>query len=66
MWLLINLILTLMIIQSNRNKRSLPKALWGYIKIEVDKLFKAEFIKSVDYLMWLSNVILVKKANKQL
>lgn len=33
------------------------------IKVEVDKLLKARFIRSVNYLMWLSNVMLVKKAN---
>lgn len=35
------------------------------IKVEVDKLLKANFIRSVDYLTWFSNVILVKKANGQ-
>lgn len=33
------------------------------IEAEVDKLLKANFIQSVDYLTWLSNVVLVKKAN---
>lgn len=35
------------------------------IMIEVDELLKAGFIRSVDYLMWLSNAVLVKKTNKQ-
>lgn len=34
------------------------------IKVEVDKLLKAGFIKSVDYPTCLSNVVLVKKANE--
>lgn len=33
------------------------------IGIEVDKLLKASFIRSIDYPMWLSNMMLVKKAN---
>lgn len=35
------------------------------IKIKVDKLLKDGFIRSVDYLTWLSNMVLVKKANEQ-
>lgn len=35
------------------------------IKVEVDKLMKVDFIMSVDYLTWLTNVVLVKKANRQ-
>lgn len=35
------------------------------IKVEVDKLLKAELIRRVDYLTWLSNVVMVKKANRQ-
>lgn len=35
------------------------------IKAEVKKLFKAKFIRSMDYLILLSNVVLVKKANEQ-
>lgn len=35
------------------------------IKVEVDKLIKAGFIRSIDYPMWLSNMVLVRKANRQ-
>lgn len=31
----------------------------------MDKLFKAEFVRSVDYSTWLSNVVLIKKVNEQ-
>ena len=33
------------------------------IKEEVDKLLAADFIKPCDYLEWLANVVMVKKAN---
>lgn len=33
--------------------------------MEMDKLQKADFIRGVDYPTWLSNVVLVKKANGQ-
>lgn len=35
------------------------------IKVEVDKLLKADFIRGVDYPTWLSNVVLIKKASRQ-
>lgn len=35
------------------------------IKVEVDKLLKAGFVRSMDYPTWLSNVVLVKKDNGQ-
>lgn len=35
------------------------------IKVEVDKLLKAGFIRNVDYPTWLFNIVLVKKANRQ-
>lgn len=35
-------------------------------KIEVNKLLKARFIKEVGYPIWLSNVVIVKKANRKL
>ena len=31
--------------------------------IDVDKLSKVEFIREANYLVWISNVVLVKKAN---
>lgn len=34
------------------------------IKAKVDKLLKVDFIRGVDYLTWLSNIVLVKKANR--
>ena len=33
------------------------------INIEVDKLFKANFIQQANYPDWIANVVLVKKAN---
>lgn len=35
------------------------------IKVEVDKLLKANFIKNIDYPTWLSKEVLVMKANGQ-
>ncbi|KAM1355814.1 hypothetical protein ACFX2H_029821 [Malus domestica] len=34
------------------------------IKVEIDKLLKAGFIKEVPHSAWLANVVLVKKKNK--
>jgi hypothetical protein len=34
------------------------------IRLEVNKLLEAGFIRPVDYLSWLANPVLVKKANK--
>ena len=33
------------------------------VKQETDKLLKTDFIQEVHYLNWLSNVVMVKKAN---
>lgn len=33
--------------------------------MKVDKLLKVNFIQGVDYPTWLSNIVLVKKANRQ-
>ena len=33
------------------------------VREEIDKLFKAHFIKEVKYSTWLTNVVMVRKAN---
>lgn len=48
-----------------QKRRTFTLKCYETIKIEVDKLLKARFIKEVDYSRWLSNVMLVKKANGQ-
>lgn len=48
-----------------KKRRAFNTKRYEAIKAEIDKLLKADFIKSTDYPVWLSNVVLVKKANEQ-
>lgn len=48
-----------------QKRRAFNSECYEAIKVKVNKLLKADFISSVDYLTWLSNVVLVKKANEQ-
>lgn len=65
MWLLIGIVSTLTIVQLSKSEELSPQRATEAIKVKVDKLLKAGFIKEVDYLVWLSNMVLVKKTNKQ-
>ena len=35
------------------------------VRIEVDKLLKAKFIREIQYPTWLANMVMVQKSNKQ-
>ena len=47
----------------SQKKRKMKVERRRAVKEEVDKLFKANFIREVRYSTWLANVIMVKKAN---
>jgi len=49
----------------SQKKRKLGKERRLAAKVEADKLLKADFIEEAHYTTWLSNVVLVKKANEK-
>lgn len=46
-------------------RRAFKLKCYEAIKAEVNMLLKADFISNIDYPTWLSNIILVRKTNKQ-
>ena len=48
-----------------QKRRCFNKKMYETINAEVEKLLKAEFIREAKYLEWISNVVLVKKANEK-
>ena len=46
-----------------QKRRCFNEEKYEAINIEVEKLLKARFIREVNYPEWISNVVLVKKAN---
>jgi len=47
----------------SQKKRKLEEERWLTPKIETEKLLNAGFIEEAHYTTWLSNVVLVKRAN---
>ena len=43
--------------------RCFNQEMYESINDEVEKLLKARFIREVNYIKWISNIVLVKKAN---
>lgn len=48
-----------------QKRRAFNSEHYEAIKVEVKKLLKVDFIQSMDYPTWLSNIVLVKKANEK-
>lgn len=46
-----------------QKRRAFNSKRYEAIKAKVNKLLKADSIRSVNYLTWLSNIVLVKKVN---
>jgi len=49
--------------QYHNRKRNMGEERCKTVKEEVDKLLNANFIREVRYFTWLTNVVMVKKAN---
>lgn len=49
----------------DKKKRSFAAHRNSVVAKEVDKLKKARFIQEVNYLKWLSNVVLIKRSNEK-